>query len=104
MGRHRGCSGWPVATGGNAHTPSSALARSKAGSSTAPNPGSGTTESGSSQTRSTGVSTRMNTVDVPALVVWGMADRVFKPSLGRRLAEAFNDAQFVEARVVRTFV
>jgi pimeloyl-ACP methyl ester carboxylesterase len=50
------------------------------------------------------VSTRMKTVDVPALVVWGMADRAFKPALGRRLAEAFDNAQFIEVPGARTFV
>jgi pimeloyl-ACP methyl ester carboxylesterase len=50
------------------------------------------------------VSTRMTTVDVPALVLWGMADRAFKPALGRRLAAAFTDAQFVEVPGARTFV
>ncbi len=50
------------------------------------------------------VSTRLHEYDGPVRIVWGMADRVFRPSLGRRLREAFTDAEFVEVPEARTFV
>lgn len=50
------------------------------------------------------VSTRLHQFDGPTRIVWGMADRAFRPSLGRRLQEAFTDAEFVEAPGARTFV
>ncbi|SIS17515.1 alpha/beta fold hydrolase [Williamsia sterculiae] len=40
----------------------------------------------------------------PATVVWGMADKAFRPSLGRRLAARFPDADFVPVEGSRTFV
>lgn len=50
------------------------------------------------------VSTRLKVFDGPVSVVWGTADRAFKPSLGRRLAEAFGNGRFVEVPGARTFV
>ncbi|TDC51706.1 alpha/beta hydrolase [Actinomadura sp. KC345] len=50
------------------------------------------------------VSTRMRDVDIPVRVVWGMADRAFKPALGRRLAETFPAGEFIEVPGARTFV
>ncbi|WP_199435219.1 alpha/beta fold hydrolase [Qaidamihabitans albus] len=50
------------------------------------------------------VSARMRDVDVPVRVVWGMADRAFKPALGKRLAAAFPAAEFIEVPGARTFV
>lgn len=50
------------------------------------------------------VSTRLHRFDGPTRIVWGMADRAFKPSLGTRLQAAFTDAVFVEAPGARTFV
>lgn len=50
------------------------------------------------------VSTRLHEYDGPVRIVWGMADRAFRPSLGRRLHEAFTDAEFVEVPEARTFV
>jgi pimeloyl-ACP methyl ester carboxylesterase len=50
------------------------------------------------------VSTRMQHIDVPVRVVWGMADRAFKPALGRRLAGVFPSGEFIEVAGARTFV
>ncbi|MGP4022063.1 alpha/beta fold hydrolase [Actinomadura sp. 3N407] len=50
------------------------------------------------------VSRRMQDVDIPVRVVWGMADRAFKPALGRRLAETFPTGEFIEVPGARTFV
>ena len=50
------------------------------------------------------VSTRLHRFEGPTRIVWGMADRAFRPSLGRRLQEAFTDAEFVEAPGAKTFV
>jgi pimeloyl-ACP methyl ester carboxylesterase len=50
------------------------------------------------------VSTRLERFGGPVTLVWGMADRSFKPKLGRRLQQAFRSAQFVEAPQSRTFV
>lgn len=50
------------------------------------------------------VSTRLKDFDGPVTVVWGADDRAFKPSLGRRLAEAFRNGRFVEVPGARTFV
>lgn len=50
------------------------------------------------------VSTRLSEVKIPVTVVWGMADRAFKPALGRRLHEAFADAELVEVPGARTLL
>ncbi len=50
------------------------------------------------------VSTRLKDYPGPVRIVWGMADRAFKPDLGRRLQEAFRDATFVEVPDARTLV
>lgn len=50
------------------------------------------------------VSTRLKDFTGPVRVVWGTADRAFTPALGRRLAAAFGDAEFVEVARARTFV
>ena len=50
------------------------------------------------------VSTRLREVKVPVTVIWGMADRAFRPSLGRRLHSAFSDAEFVPVPGARTLL
>ena len=50
------------------------------------------------------VSTRLDSYEGPVHIVWGMADRAFKPSLGRRLQQAFRNAEFVEVPNAKTFV
>jgi pimeloyl-ACP methyl ester carboxylesterase len=50
------------------------------------------------------VSTRLDRFDRPVSVVWGTADRAFTTKLGRRLQQAFTDAQFVAVPTSRTFV
>jgi pimeloyl-ACP methyl ester carboxylesterase len=50
------------------------------------------------------VSTRLNLFDKPVLLVWGAADRFFKPQLARRLAAVFPDARLVEVEGGRTFL
>ncbi len=50
------------------------------------------------------VTPRMANVTKPATVLWGMADHVFKPALGRRLARAFANAEFVEVPGARTLL
>ncbi|MFI0373421.1 alpha/beta fold hydrolase [Actinomadura sp. 1N219] len=50
------------------------------------------------------VSTRLAGFRGPVRLAWGTADRAFKPALGRRLAGAFGDAEFVEIPGARTFV
>ena len=50
------------------------------------------------------VSTRLHQFQGPVTIVWGMADRAFTPALGRRLQDAFGDAQFVEVPHARTLV
>ena len=50
------------------------------------------------------VSTRLKDFPGPVRIVWGMADRAFSPDLGRRLQEAFRDAEFVEVPGARTLV
>jgi pimeloyl-ACP methyl ester carboxylesterase len=52
----------------------------------------------------TDVATRLPNFTKPVTVVWGMADRCFTPSLGRRLAALFPDASFIEVPGARTFV
>lgn len=50
------------------------------------------------------VSTRLDRFDGTTTIVWGMADRAFRPELGRRLQGAFRNATFVEVPGARTFV
>lgn len=50
------------------------------------------------------VSTRLHEFDGPVVLVWGTADRVFKPELGRRLQQAFRSARFVEVPAAKTLV
>lgn len=50
------------------------------------------------------VSTRLKDVKIPVTVIWGMADRAFRPSLGRRLHAAFTDAAFVPVEGARTLL
>jgi pimeloyl-ACP methyl ester carboxylesterase len=50
------------------------------------------------------VSERLDRFERPVRVVWGEADRVFKPAFGRRLAETFPDATYVGVLGSRTFV
>jgi pimeloyl-ACP methyl ester carboxylesterase len=52
----------------------------------------------------TDVATRLSRFDKPVTLVWGQADRVFTPSLGRRLAAAFGNAKLIEVLGARTFV
>ena len=52
----------------------------------------------------TDVATRLHRFDKPVTLVWGQGDVVFKPSLGRRLAEAFGNAKLIEVPGARTFV
>ncbi|MDT7735817.1 MAG: hypothetical protein QOE12_2991 [Mycobacterium sp.] len=52
----------------------------------------------------TDVATRLSRFDKPVTLVWGQADRVFTPSLGRRLAAAFGNAKLIEVPGARTFV
>lgn len=48
-------------------------------------------------------STRLASFTRPVLLVWGTADKIFKPRLGRRLADAFPDARLVEVEGGRAF-
>jgi pimeloyl-ACP methyl ester carboxylesterase len=50
------------------------------------------------------VSTRLKNYRKPVRVVWGTADRAFTAALGRRLHQAFHDAEFIEVPHARTFV
>jgi pimeloyl-ACP methyl ester carboxylesterase len=52
----------------------------------------------------TDVAGRLNRFDKPVTLVWGQGDRVFTPSLGRRLAAAFSNATLIEVPGARTFV
>jgi pimeloyl-ACP methyl ester carboxylesterase len=52
----------------------------------------------------TDVAARLNRFDKPVTLVWGQGDRVFTPSLGRRLAAAFSNAKLIEVPGARTFV
>jgi pimeloyl-ACP methyl ester carboxylesterase len=49
------------------------------------------------------VSTRLGSFTRPVLVMWGTGDKVFKLSLGRRLADAFPGARLVEVDGGRAF-
>jgi pimeloyl-ACP methyl ester carboxylesterase len=50
------------------------------------------------------VSTRLGAFTGPVRIVWGGADRAFSLDLGRRLQQAFADAEFIEVPDARTFV
>ena len=50
------------------------------------------------------VSTRLDRFDGPVTIVWGAADRVFTPELGRRLHQAFGHARFVDVPGARTLL
>lgn len=50
------------------------------------------------------ISTRLHDFTRPVRIVWGEADRVFKPEFGRRLAQTFPDASYVGLSDSRTFV
>ncbi|MDF0531770.1 alpha/beta hydrolase [Tsukamurella sp. 8F] len=50
------------------------------------------------------ITPRMRDFGKPVTLVWGMDDRCFTPELGRRLADAFGNAEFVEVPDARTFV
>jgi pimeloyl-ACP methyl ester carboxylesterase len=52
----------------------------------------------------TDVATRLPRFTKPVTIVWGMADRCFTPSLGRRLAALFPHAAMVEVPGAHTFV
>ena len=52
----------------------------------------------------TDVATRLPRFAKPVTLVWGLADRCFTPSLGRRLAALFPNAAMVEVPDARTFV
>lgn len=50
------------------------------------------------------VSTRLGEFRRPVALVWGQADRFFKPAFAQRLRDAFPDARLVELEGCRTFV
>ena len=50
------------------------------------------------------VSTRLGAFHGPVSLVWGQADRFFKPTFARRLREVFADARLIELEGCRTFV
>jgi pimeloyl-ACP methyl ester carboxylesterase len=50
------------------------------------------------------ISTRLDKFTRPVRIVWGEADRVFKPQLGQRLAETFSNASYIGVPGARTFV
>lgn len=50
------------------------------------------------------VSTRLDRFTKPVLLLWGAADRYFKPALARRLAGSFPDGRLVEVEGGRTFL
>jgi pimeloyl-ACP methyl ester carboxylesterase len=52
----------------------------------------------------TEVSARMAKFTKPVTLVWGMRDRCFTPSLGRRLAGVFPHSTLIEAPDAKTFV
>jgi pimeloyl-ACP methyl ester carboxylesterase len=52
----------------------------------------------------TDVATRLARFDKPVTLVWGQKDVVFKPSLGRRLAEVFPNGKLIEVPGSKTFV
>jgi pimeloyl-ACP methyl ester carboxylesterase len=50
------------------------------------------------------VTTRLGAFRGPVSLVWGQADRFFKPAFARRLRDVFADARLVELEGCRTFV
>ncbi len=52
----------------------------------------------------TDVAARLRQFAKPVTLVWGQDDRVFKPSLGRRLAEVFSNGTLIEVPNAKTFV
>jgi pimeloyl-ACP methyl ester carboxylesterase len=52
----------------------------------------------------TDVAHRLKRFDKPVTLVWGQGDRVFTPSLGRRLAEVFSNGKLIEIPGAKTFV
>jgi pimeloyl-ACP methyl ester carboxylesterase len=52
----------------------------------------------------TDVATRLARFNKPVTLVWGQSDRCFRPSLGRRLADAFGNAKLIEVPDAKTFV
>lgn len=50
------------------------------------------------------VSTRLGAFAGPVSLVWGQADRFFKPALAQRLRDVFADARLVPLEGARTFV
>jgi len=50
------------------------------------------------------VSTRLHRFDKPVRIVWGEADRCFKPAMGKRLAETFPNASYVGVPGALTFL
>lgn len=52
----------------------------------------------------TDVSTRFPHFSKPVRLVWGMGDRCFTPSLGRRMAALFPDVSMIEVPGAKTFV
>lgn len=50
------------------------------------------------------ITNSLGSVTAPVTILWGMADRVFKPSLGRRLADACGNAEWVEVPGARAFL
>ena len=52
----------------------------------------------------TDVATRLRRFAKPVTLVWGQGDRVFTPSLGRRLAEVFSNGTLIEVPGAKTFV
>jgi pimeloyl-ACP methyl ester carboxylesterase len=52
----------------------------------------------------TDVATRLPRFAKPVTLVWGQGDRVFTPSLGRRLAGVFSHGKLIEVPDAKTFV
>jgi len=52
----------------------------------------------------TDVSTRFERFTKPVTLVWGMGDRCFTPSLGRRMAALFPNSRMIEVPGAKTFV
>jgi pimeloyl-ACP methyl ester carboxylesterase len=50
------------------------------------------------------VATRLGQFTKPVTIVWGQGDRVFTPTLGRRLAALFPNCTLIEVPEARTFV
>jgi pimeloyl-ACP methyl ester carboxylesterase len=52
----------------------------------------------------TDVAARLTRFDKPVTLVWGQRDRIFTPSLGRRLAAVFSNSKLIEVPGSKTFV